>query len=113
VVAISACGDDGDSRSSGDAPEGAVLYAANCASCHGDDLRGTDKGPPHVSVVYEPNHHPDESFRRAIEQGVRAHHSDFGDMAPVPGLTPAEIDAIISYVREEQRREGFEPYPPG
>jgi mono/diheme cytochrome c family protein len=110
LLLLSACGDNGDSASG--APDGAALYAANCASCHGSDLRGTAKGPPHLSIVYEPNHHSDESFRRAIEQGVRAHHWDFGDMAPIPGLTAAQIDAIISYVRSMQEREGFEPYSP-
>jgi mono/diheme cytochrome c family protein len=92
--------------------DGAALYAANCASCHGEDLRGTDKGPSHLSVVYEPSHHPDESFQAAIEQGVQAHHWDFGDMAPVTGLDRSAIDAIIAYIREVQTREGFEAYPP-
>ncbi|MEN8239719.1 MAG: cytochrome c, partial [Actinomycetota bacterium] len=32
---------------------GEPLYQASCASCHGTDLRGTDKGPSHLSVVYE------------------------------------------------------------
>ena len=32
--------------------EGAELYAANCASCHGAELEGTDEGPPHLSVIY-------------------------------------------------------------
>jgi mono/diheme cytochrome c family protein len=30
---------------------GAEVYAASCASCHGADLRGTDKGPSHLSIV--------------------------------------------------------------
>jgi ubiquinol-cytochrome c reductase cytochrome c subunit len=33
------------------ATAGADLYAANCASCHGSDLRGTQEGPSHLSVV--------------------------------------------------------------
>ena len=39
--------------------KGEQLYAANCAECHGADLRGTDKGPSHLSEVYEPGHHAD------------------------------------------------------
>lgn len=111
VLAAVGCGSDG-SGSDDAAADGAALYAANCASCHGEDLRGTDKGPSHLSVVYEPNHHPDESFQAAIEQGVRAHHWNFGDMQPVTGLDQAQIDAIIAHIREVQAREGFEPYPP-
>ena len=41
------------------AASGGQLYAANCAECHGADLRGTDKGPSHLSEVYEPGHHAD------------------------------------------------------
>lgn len=92
--------------------DGAELYAANCASCHGADLRGTELGPSQLSIVYEPNHHPDESFRSAVRNGVGAHHWDFGPMPPVPGLDDDEVDAIIEYIRAIQQREGFEPYPP-
>ncbi len=113
LLAVAGCGSDGpEGNSSAGAETGASLYAANCASCHGQDLRGTEKGPSHLSVVYEPNHHPDESFQRAIEQGVRAHHWNFGNMQPVPGLDPAQIAAIVAFIRDTQDREGFEKYPP-
>jgi mono/diheme cytochrome c family protein len=91
---------------------GRELYLNQCASCHGADLRGTDRGPSHLSIVYEPGHHSDESFRAAIRDGAPQHHWRFGDMPPVEGLDDAEIDAVIAYVREVQEREGFEPYPP-
>jgi mono/diheme cytochrome c family protein len=92
--------------------QGADLYAAHCAECHGEDLRGTDLGPSHLSIVYEPNHHGDFAFILAVEQGSPAHHWSFGDMAPVEGLTLDDVTAIIAFVREQQRIEGFEPYPP-
>lgn len=88
--------------------EGAQLYKANCASCHGSDLRGTDKGPSHLSIVYEPNHHGDDAFRSAIVNGAQQHHWNFGDMAAIPGLEDDEIDDIIGYIRSEQQRQGFE-----
>lgn len=91
---------------------GAELYAAHCAECHGADLRGTDKGPSQLSIVYEPSHHPDEAFQLAVLRGSPAHHWDFGPMPPVPGLSPEEVEAIVAFVRERQRVEGFEPYPP-
>jgi mono/diheme cytochrome c family protein len=90
---------------------GEPLYQASCASCHGIDLKGTDKGPSHLSVVYEPNHHGDIAFVLAAQNGVRAHHWPFGDMAPVPGLSDQDLDAIVAYVRENQRIMGFEAYP--
>ncbi len=88
--------------------DGAALYSANCASCHGADLRGTDKGPSHLSIVYEPNHHPDDAFRSAIRNGAAQHHWDFGDVPPIEGLTDDEVEAIIAFVRAEQESEGFE-----
>ena len=106
-----ACGGGGDSDPVA-APladaDGAALYSASCAACHGTDLRGTDKGPSHLSIVYEPNHHTDDAFRSAIRNGAAQHHWDFGDMPPVEGLTDDEVDAIIAFVRSEQEAEGFE-----
>ena len=90
---------------------GKELYAQNCAACHGADLRGTDQGPSHLSVVYEPGHHGDGAFELAIAIGSRQHHWDFGPMPPVEGLSDGQVEAIIAYVREQQRLEGFEPYP--
>lgn len=87
---------------------GAELYQSSCASCHGSDLRGTDKGPSHLSIVYEPNHHGDDAFRSAIVNGAQQHHWNFGDMAAIPGLDDDEIDEIIGYIRSEQERQGFE-----
>ena len=87
---------------------GADLYQSNCASCHGANLRGTDKGPSHLSIVYEPNHHSDDAFRSAILNGAQQHHWNFGDMAPITGLDNDAIDDVIAYVRSEQERQGFE-----
>lgn len=121
VVAViaSACGgtsgDPGTGISKQDpdlVAAGAVLYAATCAECHGADLRGTDQGPSHLSILYEPNHHADGAFLLAVLQGVRAHHWRFGDMEPIEGLTSDDVASIVAFVRETQRIEGFEPYPP-
>ena len=112
VAVTASCSGDDSSPSASESGAGAELYAQSCASCHGSDLRGTDVGPPHLSQVYAPDHHPDESFRAAITQGTRAHHWDFGDMAPVEGLTDEEIDQVIAFVREQQEIHGLEPYPP-
>jgi len=119
AVVLAACGSSGTTDGAGIAVQdpglvatGSVLYQANCAECHGADLRGTDKGPPHLSIVYEPNHHGDAAFLLAAQQGVRAHHWRFGDMAAVEGLSSGDVAAIVAFVRENQRVEGFEPYPP-
>lgn len=91
---------------------GDPLYQATCATCHGSDLRGTDIGPSHLSVVYQPGHHGDIAFVLAARNGVQQHHWPFGDMLPVPGLRDADLEAIVAFVRENQRIFGFEPYPP-
>lgn len=111
ALAAAACGGDAEEPSP-EAADGAALYEQSCASCHGSDLRGTDRGPSHLSQVYAPDHHSDASFRAAITHGSQAHHWNFGDMPPIPGLSGTEIDAIISYVRDQQDTHGFEPYPP-
>lgn len=87
---------------------GADVYADSCASCHGADLRGTDKGPSQLSIVYEPNHHPDDAYRSAIANGAPQHHWTFGDMPAVEGLSNEEIEAVIAFIRAEQARQGFE-----
>lgn len=120
-IVVAACSSDG-AAGSGDSDipvqdpglvaQGEPLYQANCASCHGADLRGTDEGPSHLSIVYEPNHHGDGAFVLAVQRGVRQHHWPYGDMPPVPGLSEEDLEAIIAFVREQQRLNGFEPYPP-
>ncbi|WP_419552988.1 c-type cytochrome [Candidatus Poriferisodalis sp.] len=104
-----AIGTQADSTASADAPvDGAATYQQYCAECHGVDLRGTDKGPSQLSIIYEPGHHSDYAFRSAISEGAPEHHWWFGDMPPVEGISDDEIEAVISFVRAEQERLGFE-----
>lgn len=117
VLLVAACNSPGssggdaaaDARQDALTSRGAEVYRESCASCHGDDLRGTDKGPSHLSIVYEPSHHPDASFRSAIANGTPQHHWGFGDMPPIEGLSDADVEAVIGFVRAEQTRLGFEP----
>lgn len=90
----------------GTAP-GAALYAGKCAECHGMGGTGTEKGPPLVNRIYEPGHHGDDAFRRAVREGTPAHHWKFGDMPPVDGLSDRQIDDIIVYVRALQVAAGI------
>lgn len=87
---------------------GKTAFESKCAGCHGVNAVGQDGvAPPLVHVIYEPSHHGDESFQRAIAVGVRGHHWPFGDMPPVEGLTRGDAAMIISYVRELQRFNGI------
>lgn len=87
---------------------GETIFNAKCAACHGENAAGVDgAGPPLVHKIYEPSHHGDMAFMLAPRRGVQAHHWRFGNMAPVEGLTDADIKQIIIYVRELQRANGI------
>lgn len=114
TVLVAACGGGGGSSSDAapDVERGKQLYGGACAMCHGADLRGTKQGPSQLSKVYEPSHHPDEAYRLAVKNGVRAHHWRFGDMPSLPAFPDDAIRDVIAYIRSEQQKQGFEPYPP-
>ncbi len=86
---------------------GEAKFSANCSACHGLRAIGTKQGPPLVHKIYEPNHHADMAFQRAAENGVRAHHWEFGNMPKIEGVTPADVEQIIRYVRWLQREAGI------
>ncbi|MEE8498556.1 MAG: cytochrome c [Acidimicrobiia bacterium] len=86
---------------------GQELFTASCAVCHGADLGGSQTGPPLLVPTYAPNHHGDEAFQRAVASGVPSHHWNFGDMAPVAGLSRDDVSQIVAYVRTMQEAEGI------
>lgn len=88
---------------------GQTVFLAKCASCHGETAGGIDgAGPPLIHKIYEPSHHGDAAFFRAAELGVRAHHWRFGDMAPVEGISRAEVADVVAFIRAVQRANGIE-----
>jgi len=91
-----------------DPVKGASLFAANCAACHGQEAMGSNQGPPLIHRIYKPSHHDDFSFYRAVSNGSRQHHWQFGDMPPVPTVRIEDIGHIIAYVRQQQIRAGIE-----
>jgi quinoprotein glucose dehydrogenase len=68
---------------------GAQLYAANCASCHGADLRGDAGRTPSLAGVTE--RRTVAEIRQVIERGK-------GFMPAFPQLTDAQKDAVIAYL---------------
>ena len=93
---------------SAEAEAGVALFGRNCSICHGTNGSGSEKGPPLIHRIYEPGHHADLAFVSAIRNGTRAHHWPYGDMEPVEGLSLAEIQSIITFVREVQVANGIE-----
>ncbi|MBT2131668.1 c-type cytochrome [Aliiroseovarius lamellibrachiae] len=92
----------------GQAAVGQRIFESACASCHGVNAAGT-KGvaPPLVHKIYEPSHHGDEAFQRAVANGATGHHWPFGDMPPIEGLTRGDVAMVVRYVRELQRANGI------
>lgn len=87
---------------------GQRMFDAKCAQCHGPNATGQrDVAPPLVHRIYEPSHHGDEAFQRAVSVGVPQHHWPFGNMPPVEGLTRGDVSLIIGYIRELQRANGI------
>ncbi|NQU59752.1 MAG: cytochrome c [Rhodospirillales bacterium] len=89
------------------AQKGKLVYDANCAACHGANGAGSEQGPPLVHDIYNPGHHADESFIRAVRLGVPRHHWNFGNMMPQPKVSFEETTDIIKYIRELQRANGI------
>jgi mono/diheme cytochrome c family protein len=92
--------------------QGAAIYAAECAACHGADLEGQPDwqvrlpdgrlpAPPHDETGHT-WHHPDEMLFAITKHGTEAliggdYRSDmigFGDR-----LSDAEIVAALSYIK--------------
>ena len=93
---------------SGNAEVGETIFNAKCSACHGDLAAGrAGIAPPLVHKIYEPSHHADEAFQRAVAVGVRQHHWPFGNMAPVEGLTRGDVAMVVAYIRELQRANGI------
>lgn len=116
VAALVACesnaNNQGEAKPAGGATPaemqvGETKFTANCAACHGVRGVGTKQGPPLVHKIYEPNHHADMAFQRAAENGVRAHHWEFGNMPKIEGVTPGDVEQITRYVRWLQREAGI------
>ena len=92
----------------GNAAIGQNIFESICAACHGPGGVGNaEAGPPLIHKIYEPSHHADESFQRAVALGVRAHHWRFGNMPPVEGLTRGDVAMVTEYIREIQRANGI------
>lgn len=111
VVALamvsSNCAGDESTAPAGDPLAGRDLYENACAWCHGLDLRGTERGPAHLSEIYGPERADDNVFRNAVVNGVPQKNWEFGPMAAIPSLSDAEITDIIAFIRQTQTNEGL------
>ena len=101
--------------------QGELLYAANCASCHGAELEGQPDwkrrlpsgrmpAPPHDETGHT-WHHADEQLFQITKEGVGSViGGDYESDMPAFGgiLSDPEIRAILAYIKStwpEQQRE--------
>ncbi|MFT6914240.1 MAG: mono/diheme cytochrome c family protein [Motiliproteus sp.] len=89
------------------AAEGQQIFNQKCGSCHGVDGAGTLKGPPLIHAIYNPGHHGNGAFSRAVTQGVRQHHWPYGDMPAQPDVGFSDMAPIVSFIREVQEHNGI------
>lgn len=89
------------------AAKGSQIYDDNCAACHGQNSAGTEKGPPLIHDIYNPGHHSDDAFFRAVQKGVKQHHWPYGDMPPQPQASRSDVSAVITFIREVQQANGI------
>ena len=89
------------------AEKGETIFNANCTSCHGNNATGSDKGPPLIHNIYNPGHHSDLSFYRAVKMGTKQHHWRFGNMPPQKHVKENDVTKIIKYIRELQVANGI------
>lgn len=89
------------------AAQGEELFRANCATCHGPDLRGTFAGPPLIHEIYAPDQLADDDIRAALANGVTPTNWGFSGMPAFPDLDRDDVEALIEYVRSSQRAAGL------
>lgn len=93
---------------SAEAKNGKIAFETHCVPCHGINASGTDRGPSLIDRIYQPAHHGDFSFVRAVTLGVPQHHWLFGSMPAQPQVSREEIDRTIVYIRELQKANGIQ-----
>ncbi|AGA34834.1 Cytochrome c, class I [Thioalkalivibrio nitratireducens DSM 14787] len=85
--------------------QGAPLYVAYCASCHGGQAEGAEEWrrrlpdgrwrPPPLNGTAHTWHHPLWQLRQQIREGSDPEHGDMPPFADI--LSAAEIDAVIAW----------------
>ncbi|MDH4107992.1 MAG: c-type cytochrome [Gammaproteobacteria bacterium] len=85
-------------------PDAARIYAESCSVCHGDDGSGAIWGQ--ASLATPPRNFRSEESRRELDRNRMIASVTYGRPGtPMPGfgtqLMPAEVAAVVDYVREQ------------
>lgn len=84
------------------AEEGATLYKAKCAACHGADLAGKPAAKAPSLVSDDAKKASDAELTDAIANGgkdKKAMHA-FANK----GVTPDQVKMVIAYIRDSQKK---------
>jgi len=85
---------------------GQQVFNDNCAVCHGQNASGTRIGPPLIHKIYNPGHHNNASFSRAVTKGVQQHHWPYGNMPAQKHVGFSDLSNILAFIREVQQTNG-------
>ena len=75
--------------------------SARCNACHGDNARGTDRGPSLTGAVWLRGDGSYDSIVKQVLHGVPASASMSGEAMPIRGWEPMndeEVQAVAAYV---------------
>lgn len=84
------------------ADDGAAVYKAKCAACHGADLAGKPAAKAPSLISDEAKKSSDADLTEMIANGgkeKKAMHA-FGNK----GVTPDQVKMVVSYIREAQKK---------
>jgi mono/diheme cytochrome c family protein len=90
-------------RPAGDATAGKDVFLKKCKTCHGEDGQGNQGMAKLLNTTITPmdsdevQGKPDAEIKKIITDGK-------GKMKPVKGLTDADIDNVIAYVRAFKKK---------
>jgi quinoprotein glucose dehydrogenase len=73
-----------------------TLYRAQCAACHGSEMRGSPPETPPLSGIA--SRRSDTEIKNVIRKGV-------GRMPPFTGLSEEAVDALVRYIGAGENRE--------
>ena len=94
----------GSAAMAADAPDGAALWAKNCASCHGKDLKGKTKTGEKLKIQDLTDAAVKAKFdkKRMIESTTKGIKEEGGEKLVMKAyetkLSAAEIEALVDFV---------------
>lgn len=84
------------------ADDGAAIYKAKCAACHGADLAGKPAAKLPSLVSDDAKKLSDADLADMIANGGKDKKSSHAFASK--GITPDQVKLVVSYIREEQKK---------